>query len=532
MNTEGYSRQRTELNTTIPNNRGGHYFGSGVGITSVERIFDNFLADQVRTYTSQQAQQESFLTYASQLDDVLGSDGLGLNTAMESFFNAAHEVANDPSSIVARQVMLTEGQLLANNFNVLNQQLGGIGQQINSALSAAIKEVNQLSAGVAELNVAIVAAEGASAGASPNDLLDQRDELINRLSEYLSVSTLDETDGSVSVFVGNGQTLVIGANQFDLHEIIDTSTTPAQTSIGYGPTQVDVSAQLTGGEIGGILQARADLSGGVLTELDTIAQGIADNINIQHQRGIALDGTAGSEFFVVPTLPDVVTAGSLQVAITNPRDIAAGFPIAVSTSSAATGTGEIEVSSIDEITFPITIPYSTAITLTFDAATNQYTATDGVNPAVAIAYDPATDSGTSVSFVAPMSLMSLTLTGEPDDGDIITLTAGSAIGDNRNALAMAEIQTAKLLNGGTQTFSGSYGLMVATIATKTHQADVGQRTQQGLLDQVKLRYESVSGVNLDEEAANLIKYQQSYQAASQIITVSNTVFNSLLNAIR
>ena len=131
-----------------------------------------------------------------------------------------------------------------------------------------------------------------------------------------------------------------------------------------------------------------------------------------------------------------------------------------------------------------------------------------------------------------MSLMTLTLTGEPDNGDVITLTAGSAVGDNRNALAMAELQTTQFLNGGTQTFSGSYGAMVATLATKTHQADVGAKTQQGLLDQVKLRYESISGVNLDEEAANLIKYQQSYQAASQIITVSNTVFNSLLNAIR
>jgi flagellar hook-associated protein 1 FlgK len=130
-----------------------------------------------------------------------------------------------------------------------------------------------------------------------------------------------------------------------------------------------------------------------------------------------------------------------------------------------------------------------------------------------------------------MAELTLVLNGIPANGDVITIGNSSSIGDNRNALALADLQITKTLNGGTQSFADAYGVTVANVATRTHQADIGQKTQQGLLDQVKLRQESLSGVNLDEEAANLIKYQQSYQAASQIITVSNTIFEALMRAV-
>lgn len=529
INTDGYNRQRVDQVTYQPNFEGTHYIGSGVTIGGVERIFDGFLATQVRTYTSQESQQDTFLKFASQVDDLLGSPQLGLNSGMESFFNAVHEVANDPTSISARQVMLTEGDILADRFNTLDQQLSGFDRQIDNALSVAVDDVNTLSRGIADLNQAIIAGTSSS-GAVPNDLMDQRDQLINELSKYLSVNTLPEDTGAINVFVGTGQALVVGTNQIELHKISDTTTNPPRVSIGYGPSQTDVSVQLTGGSIGGAFQVRADVIDASRAELDALALGVATNVNIQHQRGLTLDGSAGGEFFSVPTAPTNVDAGSIRLALSDPRDIAIAFPMGVTNSASSTGTGQVDIASIDTTTFPMTLPYSADITLTFNA--NQYTVNDGVNPAVTFAYDPATDSGTSVSLSPPMAEMTLTLTGIPDNLDVITLSASAAIGDNRNALALSDLQTTKLMNSGTQSFADTYGVMVANVATRTHQADVGQQTQKGLLDQVQLRYESVSGVNLDEEAANLIKFQQAYQAASQIITVSNTVFNSLINAVR
>ena len=530
VNTEGYNRQRVEQITRNADFQGAYYVGTGVTIGGVERIYDNFIASQVRTYTSQESQQDTFLKFSRQIDDLLGSPQLGLDSGLESFFNSVNEAANNPTSISARQVMLTEGEILSNRFNTLDKQLGEFDKQVDSLLAVSIKDINSLSKGIAELNAAIVAAGASGTGNQPNDLLDKRDKLINDLSKFTSVNVIPEDTGAVTVLVGNGQALVVGTANIELSEIADTSTNPSRVGIGYGPAQIDVSAQLTGGSIGGAFQVRNDVIDSARTELDALALGVATSFNEQHRKGVTLNGAIGGDLFSVPTPPATADAGSIKLAISDPRDLAVAFPVGV-TNTVSIGTAQVDVASIDA-TPPLTLPLlATNITLTFNASTNQYTANDGVNPAVIIPYVPNTDGGKSVSLTAPMAELTLVLNGIPANGDVITIGNSSSIGDNRNALALADLQITKTLNGGTQSFADAYGVTVANVATRTHQADIGQKTQQGLLDQVKLRQESLSGVNLDEEAANLIKFQQSYQAASQIITVSNTVFNALINAI-
>lgn len=531
VNTEGYIRQRAEHITRQPSFHGSHYIGTGVSIGGVERIYDNFLGSQVRTYTSQQSQQDTFLTFAKQIDDLLGSPQLGVNNGLESFFNAIHEVANDPTSISARQVMLTEGEILANRFNTLDQQLAEFDKQVDNLLSVSVKDINSLSQGIAELNAAIISAAASGTGNQPNDLLDKRDQAINELSKYVLVNIIPEDTGAVTVLVGNGQALVVGTATNKLHEIVDNSVSPVRVGIGFGPGQIDVSAQLTGGSVGGAFQVRNDVIDAARTELDALALGITVNVNSQHQKGVTLAGNIGGEFFAVPTLPTTVDAGSIRLAISDPRDIAVAFPVGVS-NTATSGTGHIAIANINA-TPPLTLPLlASNITLSFNTTTNEYTADDGVNPAVVFSYDPNIDGGKSVILSAPMAELTLVLNGVPENGDVITIGNSTAVGDNRNALALADLQVAKTLNGGSQSFADAYSITVANVATRSRQAEIGQQAQQGLLDQVSLRFDSVSGVNLDEEAANLIKFQQSYQAASQIITVSNRVFDALLNAVR
>ncbi|MBL4761330.1 MAG: flagellar hook-associated protein FlgK [Gammaproteobacteria bacterium] len=430
VNTEGYNRQRAEQVTQIPDFVGGRYIGSGVTVGGIERVFDAFLSNQVRTYTSQASQAGTFVQASQQIDNLLSSPEVGLNSGLEDFFNAVHEVANDPTSISARTVMLSQGELLANRFNTLDQQINNIDKQIDNSLTVSVQEINNISKAIAELNVAIVQATGSS-NSSPNDLLDQRDKLINDLSEFVSVETLAESTGAVSVFVGSGQALVVGSSQIDLHAIADTSTTPPRVAIGYGSSMVDISAQLNGGSIGGSFQVRTDVIDTARADLNTLASAVVSSFNTVQTAGIDLDGNAGTNFFD----PTGTTAGTINVILTDPRDIAASS------------------------------------------------------------------------------------------------TTNSGVGNNLNALAMADLQTAKTLAAGTQTYADAYGVIVANVATRTHQADVSEQTQVGLLNQVKLQFDSKSGVNLDEEAANLIKLQQAYQAASQIITVSNTIFNALLQAV-
>jgi flagellar hook-associated protein 1 FlgK len=436
VNTAGYSRQRTDQGTQPANFEGGYYIGNGVGITGVDRIFNQFLINQLRTYTSAESQQDGFLTFSKQVDDLLGTSSLSINGGLEAFFNSVQEVANDPTSIAARQVMLTQGELLANRFNTMDSQLSELDRQIDNTISVSINDINVLSQGIVDLNKSI--SESLAAGYQPNDLLDKRDKLINDLSELVSVNVVEQANGSVNVFIGNGQGLVVGNTRTLLSAIPDNSTNPPRTAIGFGPTQINVTQQITGGEIGGALLARTSIVDTTRAELDVLAEAVVTAFNDVHDNGIDLNGNAGIDFFDATG----ITAGTMRMTITDPRLIAA---------SSTTNTG---------------------------------------------------------------------------------------VGNNENALAMAALQTDKttvVLDPGppviSRSFNEQYGSIVSQVATRTNQASVTQQTQAGLVSQIRQRAESVSGVNLDEEAANLIKFQQAYQAASQIITVSNTVFNSLINAL-
>jgi flagellar hook-associated protein 1 FlgK len=530
INTEGYNRQRAEFSTYPPDFNGTHYIGSGVEIGTVERLFDSFLATQIRTFTAQEAQSDTILNFAHQVDDLLGSDELSLSSGLEGFFNAMNEVANDPTSISTRQVFLTQADILATRFNTLSQQLDGFTDQVNTNLQTNVTDVNNLTRGIADMNQAIVEASNGS-DVPPNDLLDKRDKLITDLSKLVSVTTVPDENGSIGIFVGNGQAVVLGSTAIDLN-IIPNAADPTLNDIGYGPTNINITSQISGGSLGGLLTVRSDIILNSKAELDSLALSVTTELNEQHRKGITLTGALGGDLF----LPAAGDAGSIRLAVTDPRALAIAFPVSSTAATLNTGIGQIEIESIDGVP-PLTLPYLAAnVSLTFDSSTNQYTVADGTDTAT-FSYDPASQSGLQVdlgaltaAWTTPVEL-TVKVSGVPANTDVFTLGNSAAIGDNRNALALAELQTTKILNGGTQTFGDAYGVIVANVATRTNQADISQRTQQGLLDQTVLRYESVSGVNLDEEAANLIKFQQSYQAAAQIITVSNAVFNALINAV-
>jgi flagellar hook-associated protein 1 FlgK len=545
VNTEGYNRQRVTQGTQTPNFEGGYNIGTGATVTSVERIFDSFLSDQVRIFTSQEKSFDTFSSFARQVDDLLGAPELSLSSGLQGFFDSVQYVANDPTSIPARQVMLTEADTLAKRFNTLDTQLDAFNEQVNLGLDSAVKDVNILSQGIADLNQAITEASGGT-GIPPNDLMDQRDQLINQLSGYVSVSTNVQSNGAVNVFVGSGQALVLGQSTIAL-KVTTNPLDSTRSEIGYGTSDINVSAKLTGGSMGGLLNVRQEVIDPARSEIDALAAGMIDTINAQHTVGLTLDGNTGGNFFE-PTDALIQGAGSIRLAITNPRDIAVAFPVSTTTNISNSGTAELSVTKVSSLLDPANAQ-ALASDLQFSFANNQYTVTYQDETAI-VPFTPGVDSGKSfdlslLSFTGGPSAptppdLKITLSGVPANSDSFTISNSTnggftAVGDNRNALALGQLQISKTLNQvngvATRSFGDAYGILVANVATRTHQADVGQQTQKGLLDQTNLRYESVSGVNLDEEAANLIKFQQAYQAASQIITVSNTVFNSLMSAM-
>lgn len=609
--TAGYSRQRVELDATTPQIAGAGYVGTGVNATDVNRLYDAFLSAQFRSSQTASAELDTYLGFASQIDGALANENIGLNSALQDFFNAVQGVADDPTSIPARQVMLTEGGVLENRFATLDQLFSDLGTQVRGSLQDNINEINTLSDNIATLNQQIKVALSNANGNVPNDLLDQRDKLIDDLSALVNVKTNEQEDGAVNVFIGNGQSLVLGERHNTL------ALQPSQ----FDPSSVDIVFQqpggntlvtqfMTGGEIGGTLRFKEEVLDEAVHSLGQIAIGLSFSINAQHANGIDLDGQQGLNFFSTPTLsqidlvnnggslttnvfdpstinnsdyevttdggnnytitrlsdntvlatgliagttleqldgltfdltgvsanesyrvisPTRYSAENFSLALSDPRDIAVALPVVSDQAASNTGTGGLGNISINGLS-AANLPSS--VVLSYDDTLKQYTVSNATGGP--LAYDSASNSGQSYTVnVAGFGDISFTLTGQPDQGDTISLIDNAGgIGDNRNAHALANIQTSFTLSGGTASFQDVYGQLIADVGRRTQAAEVNSAAQNGLLTQMIASKEAVSGVNLDEEAANLIRFQQAYQAASQVVLTSRTIFDTLLGAFR
>ena len=435
---EGYSRQEAVFVTKPPSFAGSGWIGSGVEVSTVERRYDVFLADQVRTSRTASGESEVYYAYAKQLDDLYADPELGLDPVLQRYFNALNGVANDPSSIPAREVLLAEAEGLADRFHFLVRRGAEIADGVNRDIAGTVADINTLAKGIAELNQVIVESGGMS-GQPPNDLLDQRDQLITELSSLVRVTYYDQGDGAVNVFVGNGQSLVIGAKASTLSVGTDPAD-PTRRVIRYdsGTAIQDITGQLAGGKLGGLLQFRGQVLEPSMAELDRIAFDLMTEVNRVHRAGTSLDGVTDLDFFGRDGTPD-------------PEDLAAG--------------------AASQIRLAIS-----------------------------------------------------------DARQVSAAALGGGPSDNANALALAGLQRERFVGGAT--VQGAYAQVVADVGSRTRRAELSATAQRGLLMQAEQAHSEVSGVNLDEEAAKLLHYQQAYQAAAQVIAIAQTLFDAVINAMR
>jgi flagellar hook-associated protein 1 FlgK len=639
VNTEGYSRQRVDFATRTPQIAGQGFIGSGVQISSIQRSYDEHLAKRVRDYNASHQEFLVFNQRASQIDDVLADASAGLDNMLQQFFAGVNDVADDPTSIPARSVMINRADQLSDRFNALNTWLEDIRQQLNRDMNREVGEINSLAQSLAEVNARIGTYNGASGGI-PNDVLDERDKLVDELSRYSNVTTVEQGDGAMNVFIGTGQAIVVG-NNYSTLAVVNSTTAPDYKEIELrqsGGSAVTVTSQMTGGSLGGMLRFRDEVLDESQNALGRVAIGLGSFFNAEHRTGMDLDGDFGGDFFAVaapetlssPGNVSTVTAGSVSGTVTvalddasaltthdyqlqydgaswsltdldtgsavamsglgtsaspyvaagisividttpplpapaagdsflirptragasaiatlvrDERDIAAGEAVRTGTITSNTGTGRISAGA--QTSSAGTTKLTTPLTLEFNAGAGQFDVYSGsppVGPALgSVAYNPLTDSGsTRTVSIAGLGDYSFTITGTPDDTDRFTLSDNTGavvgtsvgVGDNRNARRLADLQTSSLMIGGTATFANTYGALIADVGTKTQQAENNATVQQHLLGQAESAKSEVSGVNLDEEAADLVRFQQAYQAAAQVINVANTLFDSLLGAVR
>ena len=294
---EGYSRQRVNVETNPATPQGGFFVGNGAQVADIERQVNEFLTRQLRIDTTLFNELDVFHDNISQLDSLLSDASTGLSGAFESFFASMQNGADDPTSIPARQLIISEAENLADRFNTVHGRLLGINDNINSSLATAVEEVNALTKNIADLNQKIADAIGSGSN-SPNDLLDQRDQALKELSKYISFQTVEQGFGEVNVLVASGQNLVVGSEAREL--ALDSSTEDAaelQLFFVSERGNQPIADAAIGGEIGGLFRFREDALNSTFNELGRVAMVMADTFNQVHQTGINLENNFGQDFF-------------------------------------------------------------------------------------------------------------------------------------------------------------------------------------------------------------------------------------------
>jgi flagellar hook-associated protein 1 FlgK len=599
VSTPGYSRQTVEFQTRQPSVFGQTWIGNGVDVSTVRRVYDQFLAAQTRSSSGNLARLDAFATQAERLDNMLGDTTNGLSATLQAYSDALSEVSSTPGSIPARQVLLSEGRALAQRMQDYDKRLREMSADIDTRFAGEAREVSLIAEGIARLNGEITVARQ-STGQAPNDLLDQRDRLIDEIAGKVSVTVVAEAD-SLNVFIGNGQPLVLGTTSSQITTVTDPFD-PQRTQFALltDTGTVDISRGVSGGTLGGLLDWRREMLEPARNELGRISLAIASQVNAQHREGMDLTGALGGNFFNVggvgvddvttntgtaivsatrtdvaaitggdyvlartgtgytlrrhdtgasvtftgtgtvgdPILADglsiVVGAGvatgdqfvihptrdaisGMNVAITDPARVAAAAPVRGSAATTNSGNGTI---TTGEVLDSANAQLLATVNIVFTSAT-QYS----VNGGPAQAYT----AGSNID----VNGWRVQIGGAPAVGDTFTVRSNAgATGDNRNALALSDALRGGVLDGGTISVAGAVERLTADMGLQTRTAQVN-RDAEAVVNQDDLAArDSVSGVNLDEEAAAMLRYQQAYQAAAQIIAMASDLFNSLLAAVR
>lgn len=612
VNTPGYSRQAAEFVTNPPSFFAGSYFGNGVSIASVTRAYDQFLTTEVRDSTSFFKGSQKFSELAGYIDDVLADPKGGISPMLHDFFESVQDVADDPASSTARYALINTAATLSARFQGFDQRFEELGHNTSADIRATIEEINSLVGQIRDINVALSDfAPSAASTQQSADLLDKRDALLNELAEKVDIQVIDEGENNLSIFIGNGQTMLSGSNAFSLAAQPDVGD-PSRDVISYnGLINVfDISSNLSGGELGGLLDFRNNVLQPTRNALGRTAIGLAETFNAQMRDGMDLNGNLGQDFFSydapqsiafsgnlgTPTVATVVSdvtaltvdnyvldfdganwtltsdsgssasvangapatlvfegltltingatavagdrftikptlaaSGGLQVLTSDPNEIAAAAPIRSSASLNNLGSLDISASIVTDVTDPNLL--NTA-TLTFD------------NPPTTLRADVDVVvgglpylAGAAIPFSNNMLIdangWQVSLNGAPQAGDVFTVESNAGgSGDNRNALALAGLQSVGVFDGGIASLQEDYGSLVGFVGSQTLAANLERDAQESLLIQAIDRQSAKASVNLDEEAADLVRYQQAYEATARLISTAQTIFETLLNSVR
>ena len=295
--TPGYDEESIDLTAAPPQETGGVAIGAGVVVSGVQRAYSQAAAIQLNNSQSSLGQLNALQNYTSQIDNLFGTTAGGLTTALQTYYSGWSAVADNPTSTAARQALLGDANALAANINSTSSQLKSLNSDVNTRITADVQQINSISSQISNLNSQITQSSGL--GATPNQLLDQRDQLVSSLSQIVGVTTTSNIDGSINVYMGNGQPLVLDQNTYQL-STVQNQFNASQLEVASAASDGNsISSSITSGDLGGLLAARTQAINPALNQLGQIATVIVQSANSQQASGLNLNGQLGCALFSI-----------------------------------------------------------------------------------------------------------------------------------------------------------------------------------------------------------------------------------------
>ncbi|MDE7798590.1 flagellar hook-associated protein FlgK [Enterobacter hormaechei] len=515
-NVAGYTRQTTILGASNSTLTGGGWVGNGVYVSGVQREYDAFITNQLRAAQNQSSGLTTRYQQMSKIDDVLSDTTNSLSANLQDFFKSLQTLVSNAEDPAARQTVLGKADGLVNQFKTNDQYLRDQDAQVNTAISTSVDQINNYAKQIANLNDQISRLTGVGAGASPNELLDQRDQLVSELNKIVGVDVTVQDSGTYNISIANGYTLVQGSNASQL-AAVKSSADPARTTIAYVDTaagNVEISEkQITTGSLGGLLTFRSQDLDQARNTLNQMALAFADAMNTQHQAGFDANGDAGGKLFDFGS-PAVLSNGK------NTGSASVTATMTDSTKVQATNY-KVEYNGTD---WTITrLSDNTSFTAKPDASGNL--SFDGLN----VKISGSADNKDSF-IVKPVNDVIVNMDVAISDESKLAMASakGSGESDNTNGQKLLDLQSAKLV-GGNKTFNDAYAALVSTVGSTTASLKTSSETKVNVVTQLTKQQQSISGVNLGEEYGNLQRYQQYYLANAQVLQTASTLFDALIN---
>lgn len=516
--TDGFNRQTVLSATAGATGTHAGYIGRGVEAITVQRAYDGFLSRQLVAAQTSGASLAAYGNEIVQIDNLFADRTVGITPALQKFFDGIQAMATSPADPAARQELLGRASSLVTQLNDSNAFMDSQRNNINTQISTVVTQVNSYVERVRDLNNQITVARATTSNHEPNDLLDQRELLVSELSQLVGVTVMEQ-DGNFNLTVGNGQVLLGGNTLFPLHAQASADD-PSRTVVAYtaliggGKTaKVEIDENtVSGGKLGGLIKYRRETLDPIQNDLGRLAVGIAQEVNKIHATGADLNSIAGGDFFALrdvkamPGPSNSATAPSLSITINDANQLT-GQDYRV----AHNGTAYVVTS----------IPNGTATTLTGNPQI-----IDGVKFEFGSGTPVLRDSWLVQPTRAMAGAISLAIT-DPAKIAAAAPNTGTANGDV--ALKLAKLQDSKVLGNGTSSLNETFSKLVNKVGVMTQQVGTSAKAQATLIQQNFAAQQAVSGVNLNEEYVNLDRYQEQFRAASRLIDVSSTLFDTLLS---